>query len=178
MNKTWSAPGKADVLGDTTRKDVQQANQTAEQMSKLLRLLRLRNVYFQMEQPSSSFFFDHPDVKKALEDLAPVTRYYIYMGAWGHDMMKACIFMSDTHTHTLTWDLKLFNQVDSPWCQFGLVLLGLWQPCRIKSKVDCHVEELCGWFAVFALQVTFHFHEPSIPSVAILSLNGFRIQSA
>ena len=109
MNKTWSAPGKADVLGDTTRKDVQQANQTAEQMSKLLRLLRLRNVYFQMEQPSSSFFFDHPDVKKALEDLAPVTRYYIYMGAW--DMIwwrLASLCLTHTHSHgTWSYSIKL-----------------------------------------------------------------------
>ena len=79
------------IFGDTSRKDVRDANQTAQQMACLLKLWKMRGLTFSLEQPSSSRFYDYPNIADFLQDdEVEAWRLFIWMGSYGHTMPKPC----------------------------------------------------------------------------------------
>ncbi len=92
LTRRTSQRSSASPEGNVLRKDVQEANQMAWFVSKLLCLAAIRGVLFVIEQPASSLLFSLP----AINWLQTVTQCSMVrgeLGAWGHQMAKPSVFM-------------------------------------------------------------------------------------
>jgi hypothetical protein len=59
---------KTEPLGDVSRADVASSNEQAERIAALIHLCHSLRLWYMIEQPTSSSFFSHPDIKRALEN--------------------------------------------------------------------------------------------------------------
>ena len=92
MARGHTKRSKDNLLGDRNRHDVVEANILTCFLSKLTQILILRRVLFVWEQPMSSLLFKVPWWKSVLESLG-VLRVFLWMGSFGHAMMKPTIII-------------------------------------------------------------------------------------
>jgi len=81
-----------DIHGDTQREDVVEGNITAENLSALIKICASRKIWWLIEQPSTSKFFEYPDMEEALRQV-PWMRLRTWMGAFGGPMPKPTILV-------------------------------------------------------------------------------------
>ena len=83
--------------GDIRRSDVRMANIMADRSAFMCELCSLRNVFWVVEQPSSSIFFHYTAFRNVLSSLSvgphKVRRKFIWLGFWGHRLLKPTVLM-------------------------------------------------------------------------------------
>jgi hypothetical protein len=77
------------IYGNLRSHYIRSQNALVTRLSLLLQLCNLRGVFYIIEQPHSTIMWDHPDLKRVLEDARhPVFRVDMDLGAWSLDNQK------------------------------------------------------------------------------------------
>jgi len=77
------------IYGNLNSHYVCSQNALVTRLSLLLQLCNLRGVFYIIEQPHSTIMWQHPDLKRVLEDKQhPVFRVHMDLGAWSLDNQK------------------------------------------------------------------------------------------
>jgi hypothetical protein len=82
------------IEGDTTRADVREGNLANARLAVLIKICVSRGVFWLVEQPSTSKFFEFNDMAEVLQN-TPYRRIGTWMGHWGSEMPKCSILVGD-----------------------------------------------------------------------------------
>lgn len=136
--------------------DVREGNIAAENIAKLIEVAASRGIYWLIEQPSSSAFWEHPSMKHVLE-LFEHARVWTYIGHWGLKMKKPTILMMnmpEVFEHGLKKDMPNGQNIVKDW---GAKKSGRWV-AGTKNLADsaAYPERYCEEIAeLFELSTTF-----------------------
>ena len=126
INKGTSLRSIEAIYGDISRKDIRDANLTAERMAVLMQIAHCQGLTQVTEQPASSLFFEYPDIKvvreKSEEWDIPIWRFFLWFGSYGHNIAKPTVLYS-TCPDTLA---LLFRGKPEPKHEKGAQLSGDW----------------------------------------------------
>jgi hypothetical protein len=99
MSSGTSMRSMKNIMGDTSLKQVRDANLTAERMVVLMKIAHFRKVFMCLEQPVSSLLWFYPHMKQLISDSQfwdePIWRFFTWFGAFEHIMAKPTVLMTD-----------------------------------------------------------------------------------
>ena len=94
ISRSNTKRSKVSVQGDETQAVVVKGNMIAATLSQLMKLLHGRGVFYLIEQPASSLFFEHPAVASVLKEHAPcVGRARFLMSSFGAPSAKPTLLV-------------------------------------------------------------------------------------
>ena len=83
-----------DIWGDTSRKDVREANQCNVYMAQLIRIMTSRQLFWLIEQPEGSRYFKLPPMETVLTEVNH-TVIKTWLGHWGNHMPKPTMLVGN-----------------------------------------------------------------------------------